>query len=155
MGSLAGQKSANTDHIREDFIRSFFMGFTMPGARMGAKAESTQRGFIAGQEYRKNNPARISETMEGFGYILTEAEGTWIARFEVSSFQPQSMPKQPWWLSHFGDTRSDIPKGAKIPKNGIHIRVIGYLSPRGHFGHWGAYEHEFFATSISKIAGGS
>ena len=29
----------------------------------------------------------------------------------------------------------------------------GTMSPSGHFGHLGGYDHEFFATTISKVDG--
>ena len=58
------------DHIREDFSGSFFEGFTMPGATMSGGTAAGQRGFLAGQEYRRSNPTKIKETMEGFGYTL-------------------------------------------------------------------------------------
>ena len=27
------------------------------------------------------------------------------------------------------------------------LRIVGYLSPKGHYGHLGAYEHEVLVTS--------
>lgn len=146
--SLAGQKPPDGDHIREDFIRHFFRGFTMPGATMRGGTEAGRRGFLAGQEFRRANPTRVRETMEGYGYTATEAEGTWTVFFEHSGFRPDSQPRQTWWLSYLGDTRSNIPKGMEIPEGGVHIRAAGFLSPSGHYGHLGGYDHEFFATTI-------
>jgi hypothetical protein len=153
VGSLAALRLQDRDDIRDDFSRSFFQGFTMPGATMSGGTEAGRRGFLAGQEYRRANPTKIKETMEGFGYTAVEADGVWTVSFEHSGFRPRSQPTQTWWLSHFGDTRSDLPKDTKIPDEGVHIRVTGYLSPSGHFGHLGGYDHEFFATTISKTGG--
>jgi hypothetical protein len=153
VGSLAGPRSQDRNDIRDDFSRSFFEGFTMPGDTMLGGTEAGRRGFLAGQEYRRANPTKIKETMEGFGYTAVEVDGVWTVSFEHSGFCPRSQPTQTWWLSYFGDTRSDLPKDKKIPDEGVHIRVTGYLSPSGHFGHLGDYDHEFFATSISKAGG--
>jgi hypothetical protein len=154
VSSLTDKQAQDKEEIREDFTRSFFQGFTMPGATMSGGTEAGRRGFLAGQEYRRANPTKTKETMEGFGYIATEANGIWTVSFEHSGFRPQSQPRQTWWLSSLGDTRSDLPKDTKIPDEGVHIHVTGYLSPSGHFGHLGGYDHEFYTTTISKIGGG-
>src|ERR1043166_2547281 len=148
VASLTSQRSAKLNEIRNDYIRSFFQGFRMPGSNMGGGSEAERRGFFEGQEYRRSNPTRIKETMEGFGYIAVETEGTWTVCFEHSGFRPDNQPSKTWWLSEFGDTGSAIPKGMKIPKSGIHIRVTGFLSPAGRYGHLAGYEHELFATAI-------
>jgi hypothetical protein len=147
------QRMPHRDKVRVDFCRSFFQGFTMPSATMSGGTDAGQRGFVAGQEYRQGNPEKVKEIMEGFGYTVVEATGVWTAFFEHSGFRPDTQPKQTWWLSGFGDTQSDLPKGEKIPVKGVHIRVRGYLSPSGQFGHLGSYDHELFATSISKTDG--
>ena len=151
VGSLTNKQSQDKEEIREHFTRSFFQGFTMRGATMSGGTVADERGFLAGQEYRQVNPTKIKETMEGFGYIDTEADGTWTVSFEHSGFRPQSQPAQTWWLSSFGDTRSDLPKDTKIPDQGVRIHVTGFLSPSGHFGHLGGYDHEFYTITISKI----
>jgi hypothetical protein len=91
--------------------------------------------------------------MEGFGYTAFEVTGVWTVSFEHSGLRPDTQPEQTWWLTHFGDTQSDLPKGEELPAQGVHIRVRGYLSPSGHFGHLNRYDHEIYATSISKIGG--
>jgi hypothetical protein len=146
-------QTKHRDLVREDFCSSFFLGFKSPDATMSGGTEAAQRGFVAGQEYRRANPAKLEETMLGFGYTVVEVSGVWTISFEHSGFRPDTQPKQTWWLSQFGDMQSDLPKGEKIPVKGVHIRVRGYLSPSGQFGHLDSYDHEFLATSISKIGG--
>jgi len=148
---MTKQQTEAEGDIRDDFCGSFFQGFTMPGATMSGGTEAGRRGFLAGQEYRRANPAKTKETMEGFGYTTVEVAGVWTVSFEHSGFCPDTQPKQTWWLSYFGDTQSDLPKGEKIPDSGAHIHVRGYLSPSGQYGHLGSYNHEFFATSISRV----
>lgn len=147
--SLAGQDRANEDALRRDFSSGFFDGFTSLVGTIYGGTEARQRGFLAGQEYRRNNPTRVKETMEEFGYSAVETEGDWTESFETKLFRPRNQPKQSWWFSCMGLGRPDIPKGMKIQH--VHIRAVGFLSPSGHYGHLGGYDHQFFATSISLI----
>jgi len=153
LASLTGKHADDRDYVREDFCRSFFEGFTMPDATTSGGTEAGRQGFLAGQQYRRANPTRIEETMKGFGYTAIEHDGVWTVSFEHSAFRPDKQPTQTWWLSYFGDSQSDLPKDTKIPDNGVRIGVSGYLSPSGRFGHLGRYDHEFFATRLSKIGG--
>lgn len=120
---------------------------------MHGGAEATRQGFLAGQEYRRVNPAKAKETMEAFGYTEVEADGVWSVSFEHSGFRPDEQPAQMWWFSRFCDLQSELLNltAKRFSKNGIHVRIRGYLSPSGAFGHLGGYDHEFFATSITVI----
>jgi hypothetical protein len=153
IASLGKMKTEDGWLAEEDFCNSFFLGFTAPGGSVSGGTEAGRRGFLAGQQYRRASPQKIEETMEGFGYTETEADGVWKVSFERSGFFPDRQPNQTWWLSYFGDTQSDIPKHTKIPEKGVPIRVRGYLSPDGRFGHLGGYDHEIFAASISRLDG--
>lgn len=151
--SLHNKQAQDRDDVISDFSRNFFSGFTMPGATMSGGTEVGRQGFLTGQEYRRANPAKLKETMEGYGYTVVQADGVWTVSFEHSGFRPDTEPTQTWWLSHFDDDHSGLPKGTKIPDAGLHIRITGYLSPSGHFGHLGGYGHELLTTTISKIGG--
>lgn len=154
VNSVPDQKPSGGRDIRKDFLLGFFRGFTMPGATSGGGGpEAHRQGFLAGLKYRKANPAKIKETMEGFGYTATEAEGILTVSLEHSGFRPSNQATQNWWFSSLGDVQSDLPRGKKIPREGVRIRVTGYLSSSGHYGHLNNYDHEFFATSISKVGG--
>jgi len=151
--SRRGQKlqdfegTQSEDFVRDFFLFNFFHGFTAPGATMTGGTEADRQGFIAGQKYRLQNPQKLKETMEGFGYEATEAEGTYICYFEHSEFYPRGKTTQMWWLSTLGDSWPDL----GTARNGIHLRVTGFLSPAGAYGHLNGYDHEFFATKIIPI----
>jgi len=159
--SLAGQQRQDRDAIREDFSRNFFEGFTMPGAAMSPNLTAAgAQGLFEGRKYRLlTNPARIKETMEGYGCISTKVEGTWIGQhFEDICFRPSSQPTQRWDLLYLGDTKahayvSDHLKINQLPKEGVRVRIEGYWSPRGNSDPIGGCDHYFYATSISKIGG--
>lgn len=148
-GSLSDQDRANEDALREDFSRGFFDGFTSLMGTIGGGTEAYQRGFLAGQEYRRDNPARVKETMEEFGYSAAAAEGDWTESFERKLFRPRSQPGQSWWFCPMGLGRADIPKGMRI--RAVPIHAVGFISPAGRYGHLGGYDHQFFATSITIL----
>ncbi len=150
------QRTPHRDKVRVDFLRGFFSGFVSPEGRIeGGTHDEHWHGFQAGQAYRRANPAKLNETMEGFGYTATEAEGRWTVGFEHSGFRPLGTHSgQQWWLSGLSPTTFDFAKDTKIPDDGISIRLVGFLSRKGQYGHLGGYDHEFYATKISKSNGG-
>ena len=96
------------DHHRgdviDDFLSSFFEGITIPGAWIQSGTDADRSGLKAGQEYRRANPGKLKETMEGFGYNAIESEGMWTSGFEHSGFRPFDQPTERWWLSYMGLT---------------------------------------------------
>jgi len=150
------QRTPHRDKVRVDFLRGFFSGFVCPEGRIeGGPHDEHWHGFQAGQAYRRANPTKLNETMEGFGYTATEAEGRWTVGFESSLFRPFGTNSgQEWWLSGLNPTAFDFAKDTKIPDDGISILIIGFLSPKGEFGHLGSYDHEFYATTISIMKDG-
>ncbi len=151
--SLPKQQTEDKEQIMEDYCRKFFDGFTTPGGRMFGGTDAVQQGYLAGQEYRRANPSKIEETMKGFGYTWVETNGVLTVSFEHCGFRPDKQRSQTWWFSSIGDTQLKLPKDTKTTDSGVHIRVRGFLSPRGQFGHLGGYDHEIFAISISRIGG--
>ena len=148
--SLADRDRANEVALREDFSRGFFEGFTSLSGAIGGGTEAHSRGFLAGQEYRRDNPTRVKETMVEFGYSAAEAEGDWTESFETKLFRPRSQPKERWWFRPMGLSRADIPKGMRIREVTIH--AVGFISPAGRYGHLGMYDHEFIAVSITILS---
>jgi hypothetical protein len=145
------QRTPHRDKVRVEFLRGFFSGFVNPEGRiMGGTHDGNWHGFQAGQAYRQANPAQLKETMEGFGYTATESKGRWSVGFETSLFRPLGANRgQEWWLSGLNANTFDFAKGIKIPDDGISILIIGFLSPKGEYGHLGDYDHEFYATTVS------
>ena len=156
LASLAPEQRPNEpESARDDFVRSFFIGFTTPTGSMSGGTDADTKGFTAGQEFRRANPQKLKETFESFGYVATEAEGLWTLEFEHSGFKPRGCRNdKEWWLDDLGDTVYELPNDQKIPDEGISIRISGFLSPKGQYGHLGLYKHRFYATKISKSNGG-
>jgi len=142
------------DEIRHVFTTQFFSGFTGPeDSLIGSKA--AEAGFRAGQDFRRTSSAsQVRRTMEEFGYVHTEAEGTWSTGFEVRLFRPRGTPNQRWWFEGFGDTKYVMPKDNENLSGPIYYRVTGFLSPKGQYGHLGGYDHEFYATSVVYLKSG-
>lgn len=151
------RRAKSRESRRVDFCCSFFTGFTSCDAMASGGTEAWRRGYLAGQKFRRANPTRIKETMEGFGYTAIEADGTWTDSFEHSDFTPDMQPTQTWWLAYFGNTRSGLSNNVRVLAESFHpgvpVRVRGYLSPFGRHGHCGYYPHEILATAISTIGG--
>lgn len=146
--------SSDREALRQDFTRMFFTGFTDPGASLNG-SDAAERGFEAGQKFRRHcNAQKIKQTMEAYGYVATEATGTWNVRFEVSSFRPRNAPDETWWLNGFGNTKYILSRNDKWTSQPILYRVSGFLSPIGGYGHLGGYIHEFYATKVVYIKDG-
>ena len=152
LASTGNLHAEDRREIRGDFCDSFLRGFMTPGARMEGGTGAGRDGFVAGQEYRRAHPASMKEIMEGFGYTEIEAEGVWTVSFEHSGFRPRHQPQVEWWLWEYGGIPSDLPANQEMPSSGLRVRVHGYLSPSGHYGHLGSYPHEFFPTAIHGSA---
>jgi hypothetical protein len=142
------------EEIRTEFTQMFFSGFTNPtGGLIGRDA--AEHGFHAGQNLRRHCDAvMVRRIMEDYGYVATEATGTWAVRFEVSVFSPRDMPDQGWWLEGFGDTKYTYPKKGEETDQPVYFRISGFLSPKGRYGHLGGYEHEFYATKVVYVKDG-
>lgn len=160
----AAQQPKDREDAIDDFLSSFFLGFRDSTNSMAGGTEADHQGLKAGQAYRRANPGKLKEVMEGFGYTATEAEGVWTEHFEHSGFVPRKNPKERWWLSTMEGTESNVPEeshrpGDKIPEKGVAVRIIGFLSPAQcapgfGYGHLNLFDREIYATKITKLNGG-
>jgi hypothetical protein len=152
ISSLPHQPDApQTNDIRAEFVRWFFWGFVDPNSEVSSGPPSaTLAGLKAGKQYRRSNPEKLKQTMEGFGYTVTNAQGTWTVGFEHSGFRPDGHSGREWWLSLL-PVEGGSPIDQAVPAGGGRVRISGFLSPKGQYGHLGGYDHEFFATNISVI----
>ena len=156
----AAQKPKDRARAIDDFLGSFFTGFIDTRITISGGSEENRQGFKAGQAYRRANPGKIKETMEGFSYVATEAEGLWTVGIERSRFRPRNRPGDEWWLWPMEGMESDLPKGEPTRNGpGVTVRVIGFLSPVksndlfGGYGHLNQYDHEIYVMKISKLNG--
>ena len=152
------QRPKDRQRIRDSFVTFFFRGFTSfsAGSMYCGVDDAELQGFKTGQVYHRGNPDKIKETFESFGYVATEAEGAWTIRFEHSGFEPRgrNSNREKWWFWIMTDTDSELREALQFCGQGKTIRVTGFLSPKGRYGHLDSYDHEFYATRISKADGG-
>jgi hypothetical protein len=149
------QRPNDPESARDNFVRCFFAGFTNYTGSMSGGELAGLEGFKAGQEFRRAHPDQVKETFESFGYVATEAEGVCATGFEQSEFKPRGKNSaERWWLSGMADTMSDLPEEQNVSERDLTIRINGFLSPKGSYGHLGLYDREFYATKISKADGG-
>ncbi|TWT98381.1 hypothetical protein [Stieleria varia] len=131
-------------------------------------------GLNAGIDYRKRNPAATHEVLSGFGYELTKRTGNWLTGSEISAFyEPKNQsPRDSWWLSTLDECKTNHIRWEPLPMPQFErevddkiarrlesirgriarVKVIGYLSPEGKYGHLGLYEREFLAIEITDVA---
>lgn len=76
--------------------------------------------------------------------------GTFDWRFETSSFRPDA-GGGPYWLSAetvWEDVVAPIQRSGRGPWGCVHLVVEGELSPPGHYGHLGGYDHQLRVTRV-------
>lgn len=137
-----------SNQVRADFIWFFLEGFT---SSVGAVSESdaVNKGFEAGQNYRRLNPEKLDRTMAGFGYRAINLQGFWKTDFELSAFVPAAQPSTVWWMKFSGDS---FPSRSNFSPDECHnIQISGFLSPAGHYGHMGAFTRQVFVEGIKCV----
>jgi len=135
----------------EEYSAYFFMGFTHQQGGILNASDIDKAAYTQGQVYWHDHPTERDAIFSGYGYRHIEAAGIWSRNFERSSFSPRNQNSENWWLSTLGDVaweqlKPDQPNPISCRSP---VRIAGYLSPVGHFGHLGAYDHEFLATSVA------
>lgn len=152
-------KSENTvdrdAEAKRDFVRTFLTGFTSPKTSIGNPNDASAKGLEAGHVYRQEHPEKLKEILEGYGYVATEADGVWKFGFEVSDFRSNKTPKESWWVTVIGNEGEARAGAERVhverSDDGVQVHVSGFLSPAGHYGHFGVGAREFFATSITPM----
>lgn len=77
-------------------------------------------------------------------------EGVFTWHFETSSFAPDA-GGGPYWLSGenaWEQIVAPIEQSGRGPWGRVHLIVEGELSPEGHYGHLGGYDHELRVTRV-------
>jgi hypothetical protein len=139
--------------VFEKYALHFFRGFQSPTyAPESPKPGIETAAFADGQAYWRDYPTQRGEIFLGFGYVPIVSEGTWLRGFEWSRFSPDGLRTDTWWLSTENVASSNVP-----PRKGTYtwlttrVRVTGYLSQPGHYGHMSAWRRELIAQSIELI----
>jgi hypothetical protein len=145
------EDGARENDIRRSFLRAFFWGFVNPKGTLSGGTPADHAGYQAGQLYWRTNAAKLKETMEGFGYTATNAQGDWSVGFERSVFRAGGDSGRGWWLRPLPSPESSQATDPDLPESGGPVRIAGFLSAKGRYGHLGMCEYQFFATNISLI----
>jgi len=141
--------------LERNYAHSFFDGFAC-GPSCGTSGGSTLQtdAYMAGVSYRTDHPRDVDNIMSGFGYRRLVVEGVWSIAMEKSLFAPNDQSGQAWWLEFFGNPDVIWPPqtpGASTQRSGdFLVRVTGYLSPEGHYGHGGRETRQVLAVAIAE-----
>lgn len=134
------------------FESTFFTGFTQPNVTIVQPNDAQKRGFEAGKSYRKANPEKVKEILEGYGYEAIEVKGTYRHAFEISEFRSEKNPDERWWVSELQEEGKWVARD-DLGRMGERVQVVvkGYLSPPGSYGHMGSGSRELIAQSITVV----
>lgn len=146
------EKKGSDDALQsEEYARWFFQGFTHTGGGIYTRSDLVRDAYTKGQIYWRDHPSERDKVFAGYGYSAIEQEGVLSRGFEKSDFKPNDLSTGPWWTTPLGDVAwRDV--GIKpMSLSPMRLRIVGYLSPEGQFGHLGAYKHEVLVTSAVLV----
>jgi hypothetical protein len=136
--------------VRDQYAHFFFQGYTHPAGAVFTKSPLVQDAYTHGQNYWREHPLERAKIFSEYGYVAVERQGMWSRGFEKSAFEPSDGDGGRWWMSPLGEgpwKETGLDQGGRV-------RIVGYLSPKGHYGHMGAYEHEVLVTSGGPVDSG-
>jgi len=147
----APEKTLNGRTPREEYALWFFAGFTHPVGGISTKLDLIRDAYTQGQSYWREHANERDQVFSGYGYEHVETDGVWSRSFENSNFVPIDKQAGKWWITSFGGVRwtelgSDH---VDAPFHETQAHIIGYLSPRGSYGHLDMYEREILVTSFT------
>jgi hypothetical protein len=158
---------SDSEEIHRDFSERFLEGFASLDANLSG-SDAAEHGFQAGQEFRRKVKAgEINQTMKDFGYLATEADGTWVIDAGTNCFSPKNVRDQRWHVDQFRNAKFILPKGVVASDHVNFCHVSGFLSPQGKYDFVGdyyvgdhilgadyEYDHEFYVTKVVLIKNG-
>jgi hypothetical protein len=142
--------SCEASAARYRFIDGFFMGFRDPHrvVEVIPEVRDGNTGFQAGQKYREEHPNAADEVYASFGFSPVNVVGTMERRYEVSSFAPSSdYSGETWWFEIVPGAKLDLLPGDLLPV-GKPIRIRGYISKRGKYGHLDGYDRQLYVSEL-------
>lgn len=142
---------------REEYTVWFFQGFIHPSGWILTKSDLMKNAYTQGQTYWHDYPSERDKMFASYGYVPIEREGVWSHGFEVSAFRPADAGGEEWWISPLGDgSWSDIGLDkARLRDKHLRVRITGYVSPKGRYGHLGAYVRAVHVTSAVPVDTGN
>jgi len=143
--------------VRDEYAIWFFQGLIHPSGGIQTKSELMRDAYTHGQSWWRDHPSEHDAIFAEYGYRVIKQDGVWSRGFEKSAFQPDGGDPESWWMDSFGGVAWQsiglAPPVSILVQPRVHI--IGYLSPKGHYGHLGGYEHEVLVTAGSLVGDGS
>lgn len=158
----------NRDYSRSVFALAFLGGYANPESNIPVNsALSSSRmngaGWAAGQAYRRAHPESLEQIMQEYGYQEFEGGGTWTVGFEAGGFQPDneaSNSSQACWYPAFirsaqlnEQLAKIVPGDAVLRGATLRVRVKGYVSEAGRFGHFGMCQRQVYSVSVVADGG--
>jgi len=147
------EKPPRSQSLVEEYASGFFAGF-IHGAYNGVLSgdDAFATAYAKGAARWKQGPDAQQRTFAGYGYQRIEWTGLWTAGFETSLFEPDGQPGLAAWLDFLAGSGAALPKTEPGPHFlELRLRLTGYLSPRGSYGHLGMHGRELFATSVQVL----
>ncbi|GGY78741.1 hypothetical protein ACFFTM_11095 [Pseudoduganella plicata] len=139
--------------LHEEYATWFFQGMTHPHNRISPGSSLMRDACARGQRWWREHPFERGRMMAQYGYTVVEREGVWSQGFEKSVFASGVAGEAGWWMTTLGGrawnevglTQAD----RRAPAT--RVRIVGYLSPKGRYGHIGGYEREVLVTSAVRV----
>lgn len=150
---LAQQQPASASAATDDYARWFLQGFTHPAYGTGPVTDLRSDAYANGQNHARTHPSERDAILAGYGYQAVERTGAWRRGFETTAFLPDDAEKASWWMTSYGGVGFSAiglaDSGGRHPPT--RVRITGYLSPKGNYGHMGGYRYEVLVTSGALI----
>lgn len=144
------EKAPRGSSPQDEYTRGFLQGFLFPDGSMD-RPGIYWAAYAQGQARWWEGPEAQERTFAGYGYARVELTGSWLSGFETSFFQPDGHDRG-YWLSFLPGVKLDLPWSPGFPAhNKRRIRVLGYLSPAGSYGHLGMYVRELYARFVEIV----
>lgn len=139
---------------RAIFIEAFFAGYRAGMLIDGdptTEVRLMRAGAQVGEAYRRANPNSEAATYASFGYTAVTVSGTWTTGFETSRFMPEEgYEGEEWWLDPLPALARKMTEG-DLPKQGLAVRISGYVSGPGRHGHLGVYQRRVYVREMSVL----
>jgi hypothetical protein len=151
LGLASGSCDARAARYR--FMDGFFIGFRDPHRVVDVIPEvrDGNTGFQAGQRYRNEHPEALDRVYTSFGFTPVNVVGEIERGFEVSSFSPSvDYSGETWWFEIVPAAKIDLLPGNLLPV-GRQIRIKGYVSSRGKYGHLSRYDRQLYISELAII----
>jgi hypothetical protein len=139
---------------RAIFLEAFFDGYRAGMLIDGdptTEVRLMRAGAQAGEEYRRANRNSAAATYASFGYTAVTVNGTWTTGFETSRFMPaEGYEGEEWWLDPLPELATKMTED-DLPKEGLAVRISGYVSGLGRHGHLGAYQRRVYVREMNVL----